>query len=145
MKWSLLIFCIFIIGCNHSEKDYHTNKESNYNPAIQANEITVEKPSLVHNVYFWYKEDVDKQRKKAFITALQELGTVKSIHSYYYGGSASTEARGVVDHSYDMAINVFFKDVAAHDAYQVDPIHLKFVEEFKDIWEKVIVYDNTLN
>ena len=33
------------------------------------------------------------------------------------------------------------KDIAAHDAYQIDPIHLAFVNTFKTFWNKVQIYD----
>ncbi|MFM8334667.1 MAG: Dabb family protein [Opitutaceae bacterium] len=32
-------------------------------------------------------------------------------------------------------------DVAGHDAYQVDPLHLAFVERFKTFWNRVQIYD----
>jgi hypothetical protein len=35
-----------------------------------------------------------------------------------------------------------FDDRAGQDAYQVDPIHVKFVEENQHLWNKVIVYDS---
>ena len=50
--------------------------------------------------------------------------------------------RGVVDNSYDYAINVHFNSVADEKAYQSEPIHLEFIENHNEIWEKVIVYDN---
>ena len=34
-----------------------------------------------------------------------------------------------------------FKDVAAHDAYQVDPIHLTFLKPARNTGRKVQVYD----
>lgn len=111
--------------------------------------MTSETPSLegglVHTVFFWYAEDVDPKRLEEFEEDLKELGKVPSISSYYYGPPAATPERGPVDHSYDMAINVFFKDIAAHDAYQIDPIHLAFVAKSKDLWGKVVVYDNEIN
>ena len=32
--------------------------------------------------------------------------------------------------------------MAAQDAYQIDPIHLAFVENYKHLWTKVVVYDS---
>jgi hypothetical protein len=37
---------------------------------------------------------------------------------------------------------VLFKDKADQDAYQVDPIHLKFVEQYAHLWSRVVVYDS---
>ena len=55
---------------------------------------------------------------------------------------ASTEKRDVVDNSYSASELIFFDDVAGQDAYQVHPIHEKFVEQCSHLWQKVIVYDS---
>ena len=48
----------------------------------------------------------------------------------------------VVDQSYQVALNIAFKDKATQDAYQVHEDHVKFVEEiFKRVCKKVVVYD----
>ncbi len=99
---------------------------------------------LIHNVYFWYVDGADQNEIANFERELQTLGTISSIGKYYYGPPAGTAVRGPVDNSYDIAINVFFKDLAAHDAYQIDPIHLAFIEKCKHLWEKVVVYDNEI-
>jgi hypothetical protein len=36
---------------------------------------------------------------------------------------------------------VICKDLAAHDAYQVDPIHLAFIGSCKQFWARVQIYD----
>jgi hypothetical protein len=41
-----------------------------------------------------------------------------------------------------VALVVECKDVAAEAAYQVDPIHLAFVEKFKTYWTRVQIYDS---
>ena len=50
--------------------------------------------------------------------------------------SKSTEANAI-----PLALTVLLKDVAAHDAYQVDPIHLAFVASCKALWTRVQIYD----
>ena len=47
----------------------------------------------------------------------------------------------MVDDSYSVSWLVFFADKAAQDRYQIDPIHLKFVEDCSPLWERVVVYD----
>ena len=132
--------CLSVISCN-SNSNANLEEER---PAIKTSEVEVEKATMIHNVYFWYKEDLSKENIEIFHKAVKKLGSVPSIHSYHYGPAAPTAERGVVDNSYDMALNVFFKDVEAQNEYQVDPIHLGFVEECKDFWKKVVVYDNML-
>ena len=46
-----------------------------------------------------------------------------------------------MEDSYDCAITVVLKDMAAHDDYQADPIHLEFIEKCKEMWERVVIYD----
>jgi hypothetical protein len=54
----------------------------------------------------------------------------------------ATSERPVVDQSYQVALNIVFKDKATQDAYQIHPDHVKFVEEvFKKVVTKVVVYD----
>jgi hypothetical protein len=60
----------------------------------------------------------------------------------YVGAPAATPKRPVIDDSYSVSLTVICKDVAAQDAYQVDPIHLKFVDQFKTYWTRVQIYDS---
>jgi hypothetical protein len=48
----------------------------------------------------------------------------------------------VIDASYAVSWLAVFDDRGTQDAYQVDPVHLKFVEECSRLWTKVIVYDS---
>jgi len=48
----------------------------------------------------------------------------------------------VIDTSYAISWCTFFDNDADQASYQVDPIHLKFVEECSPLWTKVIVYDS---
>jgi hypothetical protein len=47
-----------------------------------------------------------------------------------------------VDNSYQVSELLLFASAADQDAYQVDPIHLKFVEQCSHLWRKVVVYDS---
>ncbi len=98
------------------------------------------KPGLIHNVYFWLREDITEEEKAKFLASARTLATVPSVQAFYMGPHATTEARDVVDHSYDLSLVIFFADQAAQDAYQVDPIHTAFVEG-SDAWTTVKVYD----
>ena len=98
--------------------------------------------ALVHHVYFWLKEPKNEVHKKQLVSALNELLKVKTIKMSHIGFPAGTESRDVVDHSYSVSYMVMFDNQAEQDAYQVDPIHTKFVEENSHLWSKVIVYDS---
>ncbi len=98
--------------------------------------------ALVHHVYFWLKDPKNDGHKKQLIKGLNDLLSIKTIKMSHIGFPAGTESRDVVDHSYSVSFMVMFDNQADQDAYQVDPIHLKFVEENNHLWNKVIVYDS---
>jgi hypothetical protein len=55
---------------------------------------------------------------------------------------AETEARSVVDASYSASELLFFDDLSGQKTYQDHPIHKKFVEDYSQLWQRVIVYDS---
>ncbi len=107
-----------------------------------THENNMNENGLIHTVYFWLTDDVTEERKKEFEQALIDLSKVPSIDKFYWGPPAVTVDRDVIDKSYDYAINVFFKSVEAEEEYQIDPLHLKFVETQKEIFKTVKVYNN---
>lgn len=98
-------------------------------------------PMLVHTVYFWLRPDLTAAQLADFRKGVESLGGIKAVDKLYVGTPAKTTKRPIIDDSYSFALTVVCKDVAAHDAYQVDPIHLKFIETFKTYWIKVQIYD----
>ena len=98
--------------------------------------------ALVHHVYFWLKEPKNEAHKKQLVNALNDLLKVETIKMSHIGYPAGTESRDVVDHSYSVSYMVMFDDRAGQDAYQVHPIHTKFVEDNQHLWNKVVVYDS---
>ena len=95
---------------------------------------------FVHHVYFWLKEPGDAQARDALLGGLRRLRAAPDILWSHIGLPVESE-RGVVDDSYSVSWLVFLADKAAEERYQVDPIHLKFVEECSPLWERVVVYD----
>lgn len=98
--------------------------------------------TLVHHVFFWLKEPDNESAKQQLLNALNELLKIESIKMSHIGFPAGTESRDVVDHSYSVSFMLFFDNQKGQDAYQVHPLHLKFVEENSHLWEKVVVYDS---
>ena len=96
---------------------------------------------LVHTVLFWLKKDLDGDKITHFRMGLESLSKIESAEAVYIGSPAGTAERPVIDTSYDFCLTVVAKDVAAHDAYQVDPRHTDFINTFKDYWKKVKIYD----
>lgn len=96
---------------------------------------------LVHAVYFWLKKDLTSEQRAAFLAGVESLKGIASTEAVHIGAPAPT-FRPVVDRTYDVALVVLMKDMAAHDAYQVDPLHKAFLEKFASNWEKVVIYDS---
>ena len=96
---------------------------------------------FIHHVYFWLKNPDSKEDLQKLLDGLKKLSAVKTIKSFHVGKPAGTN-REVIDSSYSISWMLIFENKANQDSYQVDPIHLKFVEECKDLWTKVVVYDS---
>jgi hypothetical protein len=95
---------------------------------------------LVHTVYFWLKPELTDAQRADFRRGVS-LRAIPAVETIYVGAPAKTEKRPIIDDSYSIALTVVCKDVAAHDAYQVDPIHKVFVDSFKTFWRRVQIYD----
>lgn len=95
---------------------------------------------FVHHVFFWLKEPNNAEACKAFEKGLQDLVKVPQIQSHHIGKPVESP-REVVDDSFTYSYMAFFKNKEDQDIYQTHPIHLKFVEDCKHLWDKVIVYD----
>jgi len=97
---------------------------------------------LFHNVYFWLKPELTPAQRAEFRRGVESLAGIKSVAKVDIGVPAPTEKRPVIDDTYDIALIVQCRDVAAHDAYQIDPLHLAFVATFKTYWIRVVIYDS---
>src|SRR5688572_14045587 len=96
---------------------------------------------FIHHVYFWLNNPDSADDLKKLIDGLQKLSKVKTIKMFHIGKPAGTN-RDVIDSSYAVSWLLMFDNRADQDSYQTDPIHLKFIEECKHLWKKVLVYDS---
>ena len=162
MKHLIILFALvlFAISCKHShehgpdghdhgssdhtEHDVkHHDHNNEHDGHVHDGDSHAEKASFVHTVFFWMKEDLSEDEARFFEEGMEKLGRTPSIHSYRWGKPAGTP-RDVVDNSYSYAWIVDFLSTEDQDAYQVDPVHLQFVEDCKGLWTKVQVYDTIL-
>jgi hypothetical protein len=97
---------------------------------------------LIHSVYFWLKPGLTPAERTAFNAEVKKLSAIRTVEKIYVGAPSSIAERSVTDRSFDVALTIVFKDGPAHDAYQVDPVHLAFVEGNKTAWTKVLIYDS---
>lgn len=105
------------------------------------NQQHMKKDLFVHHVYFWLKEPASKEAFDKLVAGLEKLSKVRTIQMFHIGKPADTN-REVIDRSYQVSWLCLFANKADQDSYQVDPIHLKFVEECSSLWTKVVVYDS---
>ena len=108
--------------------------------AAQADSMD-NKKMLAHHVFFWLKNPNSKEDRDKLIEGLKTLEKIETVKSLRIGVPASTEKRDVVDNSFSVSELMLFDDDEGQNAYQVHPIHKKFVEDCSHLWEKVIVYD----
>jgi hypothetical protein len=95
---------------------------------------------LTHCVFFWVKDGLSSLDRADFERRLNTLPGIPGVIRGSAGVPASTD-RPVVDRSYSYGLVLTFADLAAHDAYQVHPIHDEFHKTCSRYWTKVLVYD----
>jgi hypothetical protein len=96
---------------------------------------------LIHTVFFWLKPELTAAQRAEFRKGVDSLTQIRAATQVFVGAPAATAERPVIDRSYAVGLTVIVPDVAAHDAYQVDPIHLEFVRRFGTYWTRVQIYD----
>jgi len=99
---------------------------------------------LAHMVFFTLAEDTPDHRAK-LVKACEQLLTGHEGTLYFSAGTIAEEFdRDVNDREFDVALHLVFASKAAHDIYQTHPRHLQFIDENKQLWSKVRVFDSYL-
>jgi hypothetical protein len=97
---------------------------------------------LSHDVYFSLKDNSADARKKLVAACKKYLAKHPGTVFFAAGTVASEFDRPVNDRDYDVALHLVFKDKESHDKYQEAPLHKQFIDENKDNWKKVRVFDS---
>jgi len=101
-------------------------------------------PMIGHMVYFSLK-DASPAAKEKLVAACKKYLSKHPGEVYFGAGTLATELkREVNDTDWDVALHLVFQDKKAHDAYQDAPRHKQFIDENKDNWKKVRVFDSVL-
>ncbi len=109
----------------------------------QASKTNVKmKSSFIHQVYFWLKNPNNTEARKRFEAGLKLMDTIPQIRESHTGIPPEAK-RAVVDGSFTYSYLVIFDNKEDHDIYQKHEIHLKFIEDNSEFWEKVQVFDST--
>ena len=99
-------------------------------------------PRLVHNVFFKLKDN-SPANVQGLVNACKKYLNVQAGIVFFAAGSLCRELdREVNDRNWDVGLHLVFVDKAAHDAYQEDATHNRFIAENKANWAAVRVFDS---
>ena len=99
-------------------------------------------PRLAHNVFFKLK-DSSPEKVAALVAACKQYLNVQPGIVFFAAGPLCAElTREVNVCDWHVGLHLVFVDKAAHDAYQDDPTHNKFIDENKANWASVRVFDS---
>jgi len=94
-----------------------------------------------HIVIFWTKPENPKAADELVAGMNRYLKPIPGVLQFHVGKMVRSE-RAVVDQTYQVALNITFRDKKTQDAYQTHPLHVEFLEKvFKPNCAKVVVYD----
>ena len=99
-------------------------------------------PRLSHDVYFKLKEDSPESKNALVAGCKKYLSDHPGTVLFGAGTLVEEHNREVNDRDFDVALHVVFEDKASHDQYQDADAHHQFIEEFKDNWASVRVFDS---
>jgi len=100
---------------------------------------------LSHDVYFTLKND-SQEAQEALVAGCRKYLSAHSGAVWFAAGVLVDEHdREVNDKGFHVALHVVFKDKASHDEYQQADSHHQFIEEFKENWQAVRVFDSYVN
>ncbi|MGD1945584.1 MAG: Dabb family protein [Croceivirga sp.] len=97
--------------------------------------------NFAHIVYFWFKNPDNASERAKFEKSLKTFLERSKYAKTNFIGTPPKAIREVVDDSFTYNLVVTFESEEAQANYQSEEAHLIFIEECKDLWEKVIVYD----
>ena len=97
---------------------------------------------LSHDVFFTLKDHSADARQKFVEACKKYLDGHPGSVAFSAGVRAEDVQEPVSDTDFDVAVHVLFKDKGAHDQYLESERHKKFVQENRDSWSKVRVFDS---
>jgi hypothetical protein len=98
--------------------------------------------TLAHDVYFTLHDASPAARQKLVDACRLYLSGHEGSVFFAAGVREEEMARDVNDRGFDVSLHVYFRDKAAHDAYQEHPRHKQFIAEMSANWKTVRVFDS---
>jgi hypothetical protein len=97
---------------------------------------------LSHDVFFHLKDRSPEARQKLIAGCKKYLADHPGTVWFAAGPLVDEFDRDVNDRDFDVALHVVFRNKAAHNRYQTAEGHVKFIEEYEDLWDSVRVFDS---
>jgi hypothetical protein len=111
----------------------------------EKSEAADDGPMLAHMVYFTLKDKSAEGKEKLVAACKKYLNKHPGTVYFSAGTLAEDLKREVNDRDFDVALHLVFKNRAAHDQYQTAKRHEQFIEENKENWTKVRVFDSVVS
>ena len=100
---------------------------------------------IAHHVFFTL-EDASQEKIEALLNDMQHFLTSHHGLVYFACGTLNADLdRPVNDRAFHVSLHTVFENRAAHDAYQVDPRHVEFIERNRLNWKQVRVFDSDVD
>lgn len=97
-------------------------------------------PGIHHIVLVWLNLSGNPSYRQQIISQSQRLEKIPGVISVNAGRSLFSN-RNVVDHSFDVGLDITFETAEDLQYYLTHPDHLRFVEEIKPLIKRTVVYD----
>ena len=101
-----------------------------------------ESKHLVHDVYFALNDGSEAASAKLVKDCYTYLSRQPGIVFFAAGVRIDSHTRDVNVRDWDVSLHIVFKSKDYHDQYQNASDHHKFIEENKDNWKSVRVFDS---
>jgi Stress responsive A/B Barrel Domain len=99
-------------------------------------------PRLAHNVFFKLNDAATSSSTFAGAACHKYLNVQPGIVFFAAGPLCAELVREVNDRDWHVGLHLVFDTKASHDAYQDDPMHVRFITEMKPNWAGVRVFDS---
>ena len=111
---------------------------------ILAGSVRADEPQIGHMVFFQLKDSSPAARQKLVDACKKYLKDHDGVVYFSTGAIGEDFKREVNDREWDVALHLVFKNKAVHDKYQDAKAHLQFIDENKESWKKVRVFDSEI-
>jgi len=126
-KCVLLIAVVVVVSISGCSNGLFVNKQKS--------------SKLVHDVYFTLNDDSETARSKLVEDCYKYLSNHPGMVFFAAGELVESHERDVNIRDWQVSLHIVFKSKDYHDQYQKAPDHQKFIEENKENWNTVRVFD----